>query len=175
MRPVLHWCFCATIFIYEQIPVASTSVLTLVYLHAFLRSYLYYHRYCTRSLYWSCTWHFGRTTPVRVSTRLIIQYGTEAGQLFAHPTSGDGGAFKTTTTRWWKTRQNRPISHQAVRFLTNSKTCQMTVFTFSNVMIWQDMLTSDFIQTFWRDFHQLKKKAFGKKWRPKAILNGVVP
>ena len=61
------------------------------------------------------------------------------------------------------------------RFLTNSKTCQMTVFTFSNAMIWQDLLISDFIQTFWRDFHQLKKKAFGKKWRPKPILNGVVP
>ena len=61
------------------------------------------------------------------------------------------------------------------RFLTNSKTCQMTVFTFSNAMIWQDSLISDFIQTFWRDFHQLKKKAFGKKWRPKPILNGVVP
>ena len=95
---ILRWCFWAKISIYEQIPVASTSVLTLVYLHAFLRSYLYYHRYCTRSLNWSCTWHFGRTTPVRVSTRLIIQDGTEAGQLFAHPTSGDGGAFKATTS-----------------------------------------------------------------------------
>ena len=42
----------------------------------------------------------------------------------------------------------------------NSKTCQMTVFTFSNAMIWQDLppsnsclYVSDFIWTFWRDFH----------------------
>ena len=43
----------------------------------------------------------------------------------------------TEATQWWKTCQNSPISHQTVQFPTNSKTCQMAMFTFSNAMIWQ--------------------------------------
>ena len=52
-------------------------------------------------------------------------------------------SLAASTTRWWKTRQDRPISHQAVRFSTNSKTCPMAVFTFSNAMIWQDLPPSN--------------------------------
>ena len=44
----------------------------------------------------------------------------------------------TWMTRWWKFRQNSPISHQTVRFSTNLKTFQISVFTCSNAIIWQD-------------------------------------
>ena len=40
MRPVLRWLFWAKFFIYEQIPVANTSVLTLVYVPSCLPSIL---------------------------------------------------------------------------------------------------------------------------------------
>ena len=52
-------------------------------------------------------------------------------------------SLAASTTRWWKTHQDSPISHQAVRFSTNSKTCPMAVFTFSNAMIWQDLPPSN--------------------------------
>ena len=41
------------------------------------------------------------------------------------------GQRREQNTRWWKFRQNSPISHQIVRFSTNSKTCQIAVFTCS--------------------------------------------
>ena len=73
-----------------------------------------------------------------------MPWNQEEGDMLAlpPPNSGVGLAWvgmqmqqQPEQARWRKTRQNSPISHQAIRFSTNSKTCQMAVFTFSNAMI----------------------------------------
>ena len=44
-------------------------------------------------------------------------------------------SLTASTTRWWKTRQGSPISGQAVRFSTNSKTCQMAVIYYFQKLV----------------------------------------
>ena len=44
-------------------------------------------------------------------------------------------SLAASTTRWWKTRQDSPISGQAVRFSTNSKTCQMAVIYYFQKLV----------------------------------------
>ena len=84
---------------------------------------------------------------------------TSKWRFFTSWIRGWPGFEPGTPAWWWKFCQNSPISHQTVRFSTNSKTCQMAVFKFSKAMIWQDFLPSNsclyenLIWTFWRNFH----------------------